>query len=272
MKKRLIAIIFATLIVASASAFTAFAETTPMDSEPALEEVTEDVFATEEPYYTESTDIETEPYSETVSYEETTAYYEDPTATYTTDSTDSTDSTNSTDTSATGSTETTTVASTTVAATTVPATRPTEPIETETYSNYESPAPVYTPADQDFEVNDWQEIKLDLNAPPSNGKGSFDFIQQNNTKGNSSITYFLVIGIVLIFLSLAGFTFVALYNPNKKAHAKAGRNNNRSSSSSRSRSTSSSRNSRSSSSRTTRRPTRDEEEYTFNPDDYNDGF
>ncbi len=261
MKKRLIALIFATLTILSATALQASAETTPLETEPAVE-VTEDVFATEEPYYTEATDIETEPYySEPATQQETTAYTEDPSATGSTDYTDP---------SATGSTEVTTVPSTTaVVETTVEATTfptPTEPIETETYSNYESPAPVYTPADQDFEANNWQEIKLDLNAPPSNGKGSFDFIQQNNTKGNNSITYFLIIGIILIFLSLAGFTFVILYNPNKKAHAKSGSRNNRYASSSRSRNTSSS-------SRNNRKHTRStEEEYSFNPDDYNDGF
>lgn len=255
MKNRLIALFFATFLILSASAFAVSAETTPVDTDPVVE-VTEDVFATEEPYYTESTDIETEPYSESAPQEETTAYVESTTAT-----------TGTTNPSATASTEATTEVSSTVAETTVPATtfpKPTEPVETETYSNYESPAPVYTPADQDFEENDWQEIKLDLNAPPSNGKGSFDFIQQNNSKGNNSITYFLVIGIVLIFLSIAGFTFVILYNPNKKAPAKADRNNSRSASSSRSRGTSSSR--------TNRRPNRIEDEYSFNPDDYNDGF
>lgn len=254
MKKRIIAIIFAMLTIISASAFTAFAETVPVDIDPDVE-VTEDVFATEQPYFTEATDTYTEPYSESLPQEETTAYIEDTT------------SADFTDPSATGSTEATTEVSTTVAETTVSATTfptPTEPIETETYSNYESPAPVYTPADQDFEANNWQEIKLDLNAPPSNGKGSFDFIQKNNTKGNNSITYFLIIGIVLIFLSIAGFTFVVLYNPTKKAPAKHGRTSSRSSSS-RSRSTSSS-------SRTTRRPSRNEDEYSFNPDDYNDGF
>lgn len=255
MKKRLIAAIAATLILCSFASFTAFAdETAPIEEIPPVE-VTEDVIATEEPYYTEATDIETQPYTE-----DFTAEYTEAETTYPVEDTTSADYT---DPSATSATETT-VAESTIAETTVAETTfvmPTEPQETETYSDYESPAPVYTPADQDFDANNWQEIKLDLEAP-ANGKGNFDFIQKNNTKGNDSIAHFLIIGIILIFLSIAGFTFVILYRPNKAA-AKQSR-----SSSSAQRRSSASGSSRRSSNRSARKPERP----TFDPDDYNDGF
>lgn len=208
---------------------------------------TEDVFATEDTYYAEPTDF-TDPVTD--------PYYTEPTTSgsYETTPTDYTEpSTGETTTS----TETTApVATETQVHTNPPA--PTEPDEDSTFSDYVSPQPVYTPADQDFQEKDWQEIKLDLSADPAPGKQSFASIQNDKTKGNNSIAGFLVGGIVLIFLSIAGFTFVILYNPykKKKAPAKTG-----------ARYADSSKNSAKSNQRN-----RMENRQPYNPDDYNDGF
>lgn len=207
---------------------------------------TEDVFATEEPYYTDPvyTDPATDP------------YYTEPVDTGVSDTTP-TDYTEPYTGETTTSAETTAPVETTTQAQTNPP-APTEPDEDSTFSDYVSPDPVYTPADQDFQEKDWQEIKLDLSADPAPGKQSFEAIQNDKTKGNNSIMGFLIGGIVLIFLSIAGFTFVILYNPfkKKKAPAKAGaRYANTSKNSANSRQRNHTEN---------RRP--------YNPDDYNDGF
>jgi len=238
MKKRL-TISALLLLIFCALPLTAFAETFPMeDITP-----TEDVIATEDPFYTEvpiDTGAYTDPY-------------------YPTDPID----TGVVDTTPTDYTEPATGETTFPEETTAPVTEvhtnppaPTEPDENSTYSDYVSPDPVYTPADQDFQENDWQEIKLDLKADPVAGKQSFEGIQKNNSRGNDSIAGFLIAGIILIFLSIAGFTFVFLYNPykKKKAPAKAG--------------------ARYAQPQKQQRNTRPQQpnRRTYNPDDYNDGF
>lgn len=243
MKIRIFTAVLIALVICSYP-FTAFAETTPMD------EVipTEDVFATEEPVYTEPEDYTdpvtepdyTEPY-DTEPYDTTPSDYTEPDVTEATDFSDYTEATYATE----------------EVQTNPPA--PTEPDEDSTYSDYVSPAPVYTPADQDFQEKDWQEIKLDLSADPAPGKQSFASIQNDKSKGNDSIAGFLIVGIILIFLSIAGFTFVVLYNPYKKKKAPAKAKGARYAETQHKPQKSSGR-----TSLENRRP--------FNPDDYNDGF
>lgn len=239
MKKALFIFVSTLTVLCLCFSLTAFAETTP------IEEVvpTEDVFATEEvtDYIDDPVDTEvpTDPYTpsepvDTQPSDTTPTEYTEP-----------------------FSTEATTVPATEIEDTSAVQTNPpapTEPDENSTYSDYVSPEPVYTPADQDFQKKDWQEIKLDLEADPAPGKQSFANIQNDTSKGNDSIMGFLIAGLVLIFLSIAGFTFVILYNPlkKKKAPAKAGTRYS------------------SSTSRETRR--KEDNRRTFNPDDYNDGF
>ena len=242
MKKRIFAsFIFALLILTGS--FNAFAETTPVEDVVP----TEDVFATDEPYYTDPviTDPATNPYyTEPVSSSSYETYPSD----YTEPSTGETA----------GVYDTTAPVETTAQVHTNPP-EPTEPDENSTYSDYISPDPVYTPADQDFEAKDWQEIELDLSADPAPGKQSFEAIQKDNSKGNDSIAGFLIAGIVLIFLSIAGFTFVFLYNPFKKQKAAAKSSGSRYASSSRNSAKSNQRN-------------HFENRKPYNPDDYNDGF
>ena len=245
MKKRIFTSLLVLLVLCLSLSVTAFAETTPLEGVTP----TEDVFATEEPVY--PTDpIDTTP--------QTDPYY--PTEPYDTEPIDTTPS----DYTEPSTGESTAPLDTTAPSSTAPHTNPpepTEPDEDSTYSDYVSPEPIYTPADQDFEDNDWKEIKLNIDSAPSNGKGTFDFIQKNNTKGNDSIAGFLIAGIVLIFLSIAGFTFVIVYRPfKKKAPAKAGARYAEKEAPKRR----SSQNRSTSKTRENRRP--------YNPDDYNDGF
>lgn len=244
MKIRIFAATLLALIICLCP-FTVLAETLPEyeDITP-----TEDVFATEEPDYTEPADI-TEPDSEP-DYTEP-AYTE----TYATESSDYTEPYTGEETGASDYTEPTDI--TTEVHTNPPA--PTEPDEDSTYSDYVSPAPIYTPADQDFQEKDWQEIELDLSADPAPGKQSFADIQNDKSKGNDSIMGFLIGGIVLIFAALAGFTFVFLYNPYKKKKAPAKTGGARYADSGKRNAQPSNR-----APRENRRP--------FNPDDYNDGF
>ncbi|MBR3987843.1 MAG: hypothetical protein IKK10_00885 [Clostridia bacterium] len=243
MKIRILAVTMLLLLIC-ACPMTVFAETVP------TEELipTEDVFATEEPYYTEvpvDTTAQTDP------------YYTEPVDTGASDTTPSDYTEPYTgETTTAAATSTAPVETTTQVQTNPPA--PTEPDEDSTFSDYVSPQPVYTPADQDFQEKDWQEIKLDLSADPAPGKQSFAAIQNDKTKGNSSIVGFLIAGIALIFISIAGFTFVILYNPykKKKASAKTG-----------TRYATTSKNSANS-----RQRNHTENRRPYNPDDYNDGF
>lgn len=240
--KRLFASVLLIFVFCFSLSLTAFAETTPVvDVAP-----TDAVIATEVPVYTDApidTGTATDPYTPT-----------DPNGSIPVDTTP-TDFSEPVSSTATSPTETT------VPVSTAPVTNPpepTEPDEDSTYSDYVSPDPVYTPADQDFEENDWQEIKLDLNSDTVDGKGSFAYIQQNNSKGNDSIAGFLIVGLVLIFLSLAGFTFVFLYRPyKKKAVVKSGARHAET---------------KATQSKTSRTPTSRNNSRTYNPDDYNDGF
>ncbi|MDO4419977.1 MAG: hypothetical protein Q4B92_06395 [Ruminococcus sp.] len=244
MKIRLLAVTFSVLLIFACLSFTASAETTPAD----IATPTEDVFATEEAtVYTDTaidTGAVTDPY--------------DPTGPVDTGSVDTTpsDYTEPYSSEATGTTETTAVTDPTTATVHTNPPEPTEPDEDSTFSDYVSPQPVYTPAEQDFQENDWQAIKLDLEADPVAGKQNFASIQNNNSKGNDSIVGFLIVGLVLVFLSLAGFTFVILYRPyKKKAPTKAARY---------AENTRQRRNPSERPERTNRRQ--------LNPDDYNDGF
>lgn len=246
MKKSLFVLVSTLTVLCLCFSLTAFAETAP------LEDIvpTEDVFATEEvtdyiedPVYTE---VPTDPYfpsepaditDSTDIYDTTPSDYTEPFSSETTDVSDTAPVTEATD---------------ATIHTNPPA--PTDPDEDSTFSDYVSPAPVYTPADQDFSKKDWQEIQLDLKSDPAPGKQSFASIQNDNSKGNDSIAGFLIGGLALIFVSIAGFTFAILYNPfkKKKAPAKAGARYS------------------GSPSRENRR--REDNRPTFNPDDYNDGF
>lgn len=243
MKKRLFTSFLLLLVICLSFSATAFAETTPINGDVIS---TEPVVATEAPVNTDApvdTGIATDPYS--------------PTNPIDTGAID----TAPTDFTSPATSEATSPAETTVPVSTAPVTNPpepTEPDEDSTYSDYVSPDPIYTPADQDFEENDWQAIELNIDAAPSNGKGSFEFIQNNNTKGNDSVVGFLIVGLVLIFLSIAGFTFVILYRPyKKKATAKAGARHSSAASNTK---------------KSTRNRTNNDNRRTYNPDDYNDGF
>lgn len=101
-------------------------------------------------------------------------------------------------------------------------TRPTEyQDEPSTLSNYVSPAPPYQPVEQ-MPENDWEEIELDLSGDAPVGQvGDFNDIKKNTAKGDQQSHLLLILGIVLVFLSIAGFTFVFLYKPNKSKTAKA---------------------------------------------------
>lgn len=253
MKLRLITIGILVFLLITSLTLTVMAETDPVDMD-----ATQEVIATEEPYYTEAP-TETYVYSEPTDYEGTDPT-DDP---YQSDSTDPsgtypTDPSSVPETNVTGATEYT------------EATAPTEPAETSTYSDYESPDPVYTPGDQDFETNPFETIKLDLDAKPSNGKGSFEFIQNNNSKGNDSMSFILIIGIALLFVSLAGFTFAILYKRGEGKKAKATANSSkgkRFSEPERRRKSTPQRKSP----REPQRRNSDTNRY-FDPDDYNDGF
>lgn len=239
MKKRLFTSLLLFLIICLSFSATAFAETTPINEEV---NPTEPV----------ATNVQA-----TTASPVDTGVATDPNTPSTTVAIDTTP----TDLTTPASSEATSPAETTVPVSTAPVTNPpepTEPDEDSTYSNYVSPDPIYTPADQDFEENDWQEIELNLDAAPSNGKGNFDFIQKNNTKGNDSIMGFLIVGLVLIFLSIAGFTFVILYRPyKKKANAKVAASHSESTANAK---------------KSARKRTNTDNRRTYNPDDYNDGF
>ncbi len=109
-------------------------------------------------------------------------------------------------------------------------TRPTEYDEENqpnTYSDYVSPAPIYTPSDQDFEKKDWEEIELDIKEEVNPaGPGSFVDIKNNTAKGDQKSPLLLILCIVFWCLALSCLTFVILYKPKvdaKKAPATAGR-------------------------------------------------
>lgn len=100
--------------------------------------------------------------------------------------------------------------------------RPTEYSEPSTYSDYVSPAPIYTPADQDFEKNDWENIELNLDDKASNGSGSFLNIKNNTSKEDEQNPLLLILCIVFWFLALSAITFLILYRPerNKASNVK----------------------------------------------------
>lgn len=107
-------------------------------------------------------------------------------------------------------------------------TRPTEYDEDDvpsTYSDYISPAPIYTPADQDFDKQDWEKIELDLDVEPNKGGVSdFSNIKNNNTKGDKNSPLLLILCIVFWCLALSALTFMILYKPadaKKARHAVA---------------------------------------------------
>ncbi len=143
-------------------------------------------------------------------------------ATGATDTTDSTDPSGATEPSTAVSTEPVTEF-----------TRPTEYDENDqpnTYSDYVSPAPIYTPSDQDFQKNEWEEIKLDIkdDKPNPGGVGDFSNIKNNNTKGDEKSPLLLILCIVFWCLALSCLTFVILYKP-KTAKAVATKTTDKSS-------------------------------------------
>lgn len=97
--------------------------------------------------------------------------------------------------------------------------RPTEFDEDEqpnTYSDYVSPAPIYTPSDQDFEKKDWEEIKIEIKddkGPNTGNIGSFDDIKTNTAKGDEKSPLLLILCIVFWCLALSCVTFVLIYKP-----------------------------------------------------------
>lgn len=119
-----------------------------------------------------------------------------------TDSTDFTDSTDSTDPTGTDSID---------PSETVETERPTEFSEPATYSDYVSPAPIYTPGDQDYEKQDWQNLSLDISD--SDGPGSFAGIKNDTSTKDRKNPWWLIGAGVFGFLSLASITFGILYRP-----------------------------------------------------------
>lgn len=86
--------------------------------------------------------------------------------------------------------------------------------EPNTYSDYVSPAPIYTPSDQDFSKKDWEEIKIEIKDTPNEGNvGSFDNIKGNTAKGDEKSPLLLILCIVFWCLALSCLTFVILYKP-----------------------------------------------------------
>jgi len=101
--------------------------------------------------------------------------------------------------------------------------RPTEydeDAQPNTYSDYVSPAPIYTPSDQDFEKKDWEEIKIEIKDDKGTNKGnvgSFVDIKTNNNKGDEKSPLLLVLCIVFWCLALSCVTFVLVYKPKVSA-------------------------------------------------------
>lgn len=242
MKKHLFAALCLVLLLCFAFSVSVFAETEPYEDDPYY---TDGEYSDDDPYYSEPedyTDFTDDPYipdettGDTVYDTEPTDYIEP-------------------DTTQAISTAPITEATSAPAHTNPPA--PTEPDADSTYSDYVSPDPIYTPADQDFEEKDWEEIQLNLTADPAPGKQSFAAIQNNTASGNDSAIGFLIVGIVLVFLSLAGFTFVILFRPYKKAAVKQGAATRTSTPAIRSAYPS---------------KAQKDNRRTYDPDDYNDGF
>ncbi len=137
--------------------------------------------------------------------------------------------------------------------------RPTEYDEPSTFSDYVSPAPIYTPGDQDYEKQDWNNLSLNLdNVNNSGGPGSFAGIKNDRSNRDRTNPVWIILCIVFWCMSLAAVTLAILYRPQKvKSKAVA---------STKDRAVSDRRNS----SRTSRTPSpRYERKYS---DDYNDGY
>lgn len=142
----------------------------------------------------------------------------DPVATGTTDTTEpvtdatgTTDTTNATDPTATA-TEATEPESTA---------RPTEYNEPSTYSDYVAPENTYSPSNQDYNKNDWEDLELDLESDDSAGGGDFLSIKNNTSKEDEHNPVLLVLCIVFWCLALSAITFMILYKPRKKAAVEA---------------------------------------------------
>lgn len=254
MKKRLFAVASLSVAILLSLSLTVYAETTPEEDIF----LTEPVIATEEPVYTEEIPDVSE-------YDTTPLTSDEPYSSEPYDTTPTENYTGASSTAATGATDTTD-------ATSVPATgivttpmEPTEPDEDSTFSDYVSPDPVYTPAVQDFKENDWQEIELDLEAAPAPGKQSFEFIQNDTTQENKGSATLLILGIVLLFVALAGITFLIIPIPviigtksSKKGAAVTAQRP--------------AQPQRRTQEKERRTRTNTDNRRTFNPDDYNDGF
>lgn len=149
--------------------------------------------------------------------------------------------------------------------------RPTEypeDYQPSTLSNYVSPEPVYTPAEQDFNEVEWEKIELDL-SNSSAGIGDFSSIKNNTSRGDSNNYTLLIVGIILIALAIAGVTFVILYNP-KMLAKKAGASKRTSVSSAQSGKGAERHRGASSNARGGRSQNLEQKRRSY--DDYNDGF
>ncbi|MBQ1977611.1 MAG: hypothetical protein II225_02565 [Ruminococcus sp.] len=165
----------------------------------------------------------------------------------------------------------------------------TEPVETEpeeteevsiptefeeepaTHSDYESPEPLYTPGDQDYEKQEWQSLSLDVsNTNKTGGPGSFAQIKNDRSNRDKTNPVWIILCILFWCLSVAAITCAVLIKPKtpkKPAPAYAGRTGNDSGRTSSGRSSAG----RSTQSRSSRTPSpRYEKKYS--DDDYNDGF
>lgn len=180
MKKLSIILASVLVVLFALGAFTAFAETVPAVTEPVATSPVTD------PVVTNPAEVSTTAPSEDV-----------------TSPTDATDPT--------GATE----APTEVTEPVTDFVRPTEYDENNqpnTYSDYVSPAPVYTPAEQNFDKNEWEEIELDVDSN-SAGVGDFSAIKNNNSTGDEKSPLLLIMCIVFWCLALSCLTFVLLYKP-----------------------------------------------------------
>lgn len=134
--------------------------------------------------------------------------------------------------------------------------RPTEYDEPSTYSDYVSPAPIYTPGDQDYDKQEWDNLSLDLNNTNTSddGPGSFAGIKNDRSTADRTNPVWIILCIVFWCLSLAAVTLAVLYRP-RKAAGRVGASTH-------------SRTESSASNKRTPSP-RYERKYS---DDYNDGF
>ena len=240
-RMKLLSIVFALLMIFScAGVMLAQAETQPEETIPDVTEPVATVVAATDP-----TDVSDPVQSDTT----------EPSGTSNTESTDSTDGTYPTDYTEYEATQ-----------------RPTEYSESFTYSDYVSPAPIYTPGEQNYDTNDWENLELSLDvADDANqtgnkkGPGSFAGMKNDKSKGDRVNSTVWWLGIIFWCLSLAAITFAVLYRPAKPATS----NNRRPAVKSKTTNTESRRNNTGSKNKRPAGARNYERKYS---DDYNDGF